>query len=85
MLAGDGYGAGQEVDFSVDSTDIAANRFTQAGGKVLVPPFDIQIGRCAVVQDPWGNPLVLLDVSKRLLATDVEGNVTGNLRPRSQQ
>jgi adenosylhomocysteine nucleosidase len=69
---------GQEVDLTVDSADEASRRFVEAGGTVLVPPFDIQIGRCAVVRDPWGNQLVLLDTSKGLLATDEEGNVVGN-------
>jgi adenosylhomocysteine nucleosidase len=69
----------QEVDVTVDSADEAAQRFTNAGGVVVVPPFDIQIGRCTVVRDPWGNHLVLLDTSKGLLATDKDGNVTGNL------
>src|SRR5687767_7956355 len=68
-----------EVDLLVDSADQAAARVEQAGGKVIVPPFDIQIGRCVVLEDPWGNPLVLLDLSKGLLKTDVDGNVTGNL------
>jgi hypothetical protein len=36
-------------------------------------PFDIQIGLCAVVRDPWGNELVILDTSKGLLRTDDEG------------
>ena len=69
----------QEVDITVHSADAAAQRFTGAGGAVVVPPFDIQIGRCTVVRDPWGNQLVLLDTSKGLLATDKDGNVTGNL------
>jgi predicted enzyme related to lactoylglutathione lyase len=69
----------QEVDLLVDSADEAVRLIEQAGGQVIVPPFDIQIGRCAVIQDPWGNPLVLLDTSNGLLKTDAEGNVTGNL------
>ena len=69
----------QEVDLLVDSADEAAARFEQAGGKVVVPPFDIQIGRCVVLEDPWGNPLVLLDISKGLLKTDADGNVIGTL------
>jgi len=69
----------QEVDLLVDSADEAVRLIEQAGSQVIVPPFDIQIGRCAVIQDPWGNPLVLLDTSKGLLKTDAEGNVTGNL------
>ena len=71
--------AGQEVDLTVHSADMAAQRFVEAGGQVVVAPFDIQIGRCSVVRDPWGNQLVLLDASKGLLATDEAGNVTGNL------
>ncbi|HEU0297639.1 MAG TPA: VOC family protein [Anaerolineales bacterium] len=69
----------QEVDLLVDSADNAAKFIVEAGGKVIVPPFDIQIGRCVVVEDPWGNPLVLLDTSKGLLATDSDGNVIGNM------
>ncbi len=72
---------GVEIDFLVDSADEAALRFVQAGGKVVVPPFDIQIGRCVVVQDPWGNKLVLLDMSKGLLLTDLDGNIIGNAKP----
>jgi len=70
-----------EIDFLVDSADAAAARIEHAGGKVIVPPFDIQIGRCVVVQDPWGNRLVLLDTSKGLLVTDANGNVVGNAPP----
>ena len=67
-----------EVDLKVQSAEAAAARFEEAGGKVVVPPFDIQIGRAAVVQDPWGNRLVLLDASKGLLVTDADGRVIGN-------
>ena len=68
----------QETDLLVDSADEAARFIEHAGGTVIVPPFDIQIGRCVVVEDPWGNPLVLLDMSKGLFTTDAEGNVIGN-------
>ncbi len=71
----------QEVDFLVDSADQAAESISQSGGIVIVPPFDIQIGRCVVVEDPWGNPLVLLDTSKGLLKTDIDGKVIGNIGP----
>jgi predicted enzyme related to lactoylglutathione lyase len=71
----------REVDLLVDSADEAARTIEAAGGQVIVPPFDIQIGRCVVVEDPWGNPLVMLDTSKGLLATDADGNVIGNLKP----
>lgn len=72
-----------EIDLRVDSADAAARRFEAAGGQIVVPPFDIQIGRCVVVQDPWGNRFVLLDLSKGLLNTDEDGNVIGNQPPHS--
>ena len=66
-----------EIDLKVESADEAARQFVQAGGTVVIPPFDIQIGRCVVVRDPWGNELVLLDTTKGLLVTDEQGNVIG--------
>jgi len=71
----------QEIDLLVNSADEAAEFIQHAGGKVIVLPFDIQVGRCAVVEDPWGNLLVLLDISKGLLATNSEGRVIGNVEP----
>jgi lactoylglutathione lyase len=69
---------GLEVNLLVDSVEAAAVRFVEAGGQVVVPPFDIQIGRCVPVRDPWGNLLVLLDMSKGMLITDADGNIVGN-------
>jgi hypothetical protein len=57
-----------EANLSTTSADAAARRFVQAGGSLIVPPFDIDIGRCVVVKDPWGNRLVMLDHARgRLL------------------
>ena len=67
-----------EPNLLVDSADDAAARIVEAGGSVVAEPFDIQIGRCAVVEDPWGNSLVILDMSKGRLVTDADGNVVGN-------
>jgi predicted enzyme related to lactoylglutathione lyase len=67
-----------ETDLSVESVEVALKRFVEAGGRVLAGPFDIQIGKCAVVADPFGNVLVMLDASKGLLVTDAEGLVIGN-------
>jgi predicted enzyme related to lactoylglutathione lyase len=72
---------GPETDLLVESADEAARLIEQAGGKVIVPPFDIPIGRCVVVADPWGITLVLLDGSKGMLQTDADGNVIGNIKP----
>ncbi len=72
-------GGSPETDILVRSADEAARRISQAGGSVAADPFDIRIGRCCVVRDPWGNEMVLLDSSKGLLRTDEHGNAAGNL------
>ena len=67
----------QETDLLVESADAAAERFVEAGGMVIAPPQDIPVGRVTVVRDPWGNRLVLVDLSKGTYNTDDDGNVTG--------
>ena len=67
-----------EIDFLVDSADEAAAHFQAAGGTIVIDPFDIAIGRCVVVRDPWGNEYVLLDMSKGPLKTDKNGVVITN-------
>ena len=68
---------GPETDLTVEAVGPAVERFVRAGGRLVVAPFDIAIGQCAVVADPWGNQLVLLDTSKGRLVTDEAGNVIG--------
>lgn len=69
--------SGPEIDLLVDSADEATARFVAAGGTVVAGPFDIMIGRCVVVDDPWGTRLVLLDMRNGPLRTDAAGNVIG--------
>lgn len=66
---------GVEVDLLVDSADRAVKELEAVGGRVREGPFDIAIGRCAVVEDPWGNEFVILDMSKGPLRTDSNKNV----------
>ncbi|HEY1719868.1 MAG TPA: VOC family protein [Magnetospirillaceae bacterium] len=68
---------GPETDILVADTDRAFEDFICAGGEAVTPPFDIAIGRCARVKDPFGNVLTLLDQSNGALVTDAEGRITG--------
>jgi predicted enzyme related to lactoylglutathione lyase len=68
-------GGWTETDLLVDSVDDAVALIVDAGGSVAQPPFDIAVGRCAVVRDPFNNMLVVLDMSKGPLRTDDAGNV----------
>jgi catechol 2,3-dioxygenase-like lactoylglutathione lyase family enzyme len=68
---------GPETDVVVEDVDKAFALFLGAGGEAVESPFDIAIGRCARVRDPFGNLLVILDNSKGRLATDADGRVIG--------
>jgi lactoylglutathione lyase len=59
-----------ETDLVVDSVPDALVRFTSAGGRILKGPFEISIGLCAVVADPWDTVLVILDTTKGALRVD---------------
>ena len=67
-----------ETDFKVESVPDAVEQFIAAGGRLVHGPFDIQIGQCAVLLDPWDNPIIVLDTSKGLLRVDENKNVIGN-------
>jgi len=70
-------GQQHEPNWLVTSADDAAAAVQTAGGRVVTRPFDIPVGRVAVVADPFGNILVLVDLSKGHYVTDAGGNVTG--------
>lgn len=65
------------VDMKVNSVDEDLPRFLAAGGTLEYGPFDIDIGRCAVVRDPWGNVFCILDMTKGTYDTDASGAVSG--------
>jgi predicted enzyme related to lactoylglutathione lyase len=71
---------GYEPDWKVRSADAAAEIFRAHGGRVNLGPVDIPIGRLAVVADPFGNSLVVLDSTKGTYRTDEFGHVTGVTR-----
>ncbi|NHJ20493.1 MAG: bleomycin resistance protein [Candidatus Lokiarchaeota archaeon] len=66
-----------EVDLTVNLVEVAAERFVKAGGSIVTGPFEIPIGKCVIVEDPWGNRLVFLDNSKGTFITDDYGKVIG--------
>jgi catechol 2,3-dioxygenase-like lactoylglutathione lyase family enzyme len=66
-----------QTDLLVDNTDDAYRTLLDAGARSIVAPFDIAIGRCAVVRDPFGNVLTFLDQSKGTLETDTQKTVVG--------
>jgi predicted enzyme related to lactoylglutathione lyase len=66
-----------ETNILVESAEHAASVFEKAGGKIISPPEDIDVGKLVIVEDAFGNQLTLVDFSKGFYATDAPGNVTG--------
>jgi predicted enzyme related to lactoylglutathione lyase len=51
------------VNYLVDDVLIAVVAYERAGGTVREPPFDIAVGKCAVLEDPYGNAICILDLT----------------------
>jgi predicted enzyme related to lactoylglutathione lyase len=54
---------GPETDLLVESVEDAVARITEAGGTLVAGPDDIAVGKVAVVTDPFGNRLTLVDLT----------------------
>ncbi len=52
------------VHYLVDDVEAAVAMLCARGCETVAPPFDVRIGKCAVVRDPFGNLLNLLDMRK---------------------
>ena len=60
-----------EPNWLVESLDTAVHDLVEAGASVAAEPATIPVGRVAVVLDPFGNPLVLVQLTGRYeTATD---------------
>jgi catechol 2,3-dioxygenase-like lactoylglutathione lyase family enzyme len=55
---------GPETDLLVESVEDAVAAITGAGGTLVAGPDDIAVGKVAVVKDPFGNQLTLVDLTK---------------------
>src|SRR3954447_2989862 len=66
-----------ETDLLVENLDEKVASITAAGGTVVTPPLDIDVGRAARIRDPFGNPLTLIELSKGRYVTGPDGTVTG--------
>jgi hypothetical protein len=53
-----------ETDLLVASVPAAVEAVVAAGGAVIAAPRPIPVGRVAVVSDPFGNRLTLVDLSR---------------------
>jgi lactoylglutathione lyase len=52
-----------EVHYLVDDVVAAVKNYGEKGCRVLEQPFEVLIGKCAVIQDPFGTTICLLDMT----------------------
>ena len=55
-----------DVNYTVEDVPAAVAELVAAGCRVIAGPFPIAIGNCAVIADPFGNPLTLVDTTRGL-------------------
>ena len=60
--------SGWGVHYLVDDVPAAVTELVCHGCGLVKAPFDIPIGRCAVLTDPFGNALCILDMSNGVRA-----------------
>lgn len=59
-----GIPSAAEVHYLVDDVTAAVAHYAAQGCQVVVAPFDVTIGKCAVIRDPFGTQLCILDTTK---------------------
>ena len=52
------------VYYLVDDVVAAVAEYSRAGCAVREAPFDVVVGKCAVLEDPFGNPVCVLDLTR---------------------
>lgn len=53
-----------EVYYLVDNVESAVSELQKKECTTIVGPFDISIGKCAIIRDPFGTRLCILDMTK---------------------
>lgn len=52
-----------EVHYLVDDVVAAVGSWAEKGCRVIVQPFDVLVGKCAVIEDPFRTKICLLDLT----------------------
>ena len=76
---------GYEPNWLVESADDAVRAVEEPGGSVLAAPFDIPVGRVAVVADPFGNVLVLSTCPRAATRPTTKATSPGSSPARSRR
>jgi uncharacterized protein len=64
----EGIPAHWQVYFAVEDTDATVEQAKVAGGGVMVEPFDVAVGRIAILQDPHGASFAVIALNEEVRA-----------------
>ncbi|MBV9731247.1 MAG: hypothetical protein JO275_00640 [Verrucomicrobia bacterium] len=64
-----------EVYYLVRDVVDAVKSYTEKGCHLLVAPFDIRIGKCAVLKDPFETRICILDMTKGSRPSNLAGQL----------
>ena len=53
-----------DVTYLVEDVIAAVESLKAEGCEVAAAPFDVAIGKCAVIVDPFGTPMTIIDMTK---------------------
>jgi predicted enzyme related to lactoylglutathione lyase len=53
-----------DVTYLVDDVIASVAALAAEGCSVIEPPFDVVMGKCAVIVDPFGTPMTIIDATK---------------------
>ncbi len=53
-----------DVTYLVDDVVAAVEALKSEGCAIAAPPFDVAIGKCAVIVDPFGTAMTIIDMTK---------------------
>ena len=73
-----------EVHYLVDDVVAVVADYVAKGCRLLVEPFDIAIGKCAVIKDPFGTRLCILDMTKGPRPLNLAESTTKDLNRGSE-
>jgi lactoylglutathione lyase len=62
-----------EAYYLVHDVFDAVKTYTEKRCELLAAPFDIRIGKCAVIRDPFGTRLCILDMTKGCRPSNLAG------------
>lgn len=64
VLHSNKYLPNPNVSYQVENVEEFVSDYKQKGNNVIVEPFEIRCGKCAILKDPFGGSIEIMDITK---------------------